>query len=341
MAPTAPLRIAVIGCGDIGDLHLRLIRAQTDAVLVAVADTDERTCRSVAARFSVAGYTDYREMLETETVDVVHLCTPHHLHVEMAIACLDRDVNVLTEKPVATTVSDAHRLIDAASRSRAQVGVCFQNRYNPTSRALCEAIRSERFGPSLGAVASVTWFRDSSYYLAKPWRAREETAGGGVLINQAIHTLDLLQWFLGDPVDVQGRASTLLLRDTIEVEDNATIVLTHPAGQRSIFFATNNYADNAPVTIEVQTESATLRLSTDLTVIHRDGRHEILATERRLTGEKAYWGESHGLLIADFYRHVRAGEPFWIDAAEATKTLSIIRAVYEQSAEAGASHVTA
>jgi predicted dehydrogenase len=330
-----PLRVAVVGCGDIAQLHLEIIRSQPDAVLVAVADSDPTICRSTAERFSVNGYTDYTQMLDAEQLDVVHLCTPHHLHVEMAIAGLDRSINVLTEKPVATTISDAHRLIKAAERGPAQVGVCFQNRYNPTSRAMDEALRSQRFGRILGAVASVTWFRDRAYYLAKPWRGRPETAGGGVLINQAIHTLDLLQWFLGDAVDVRGRASTLLLSDTIEVEDNAHLVLTHDSGARSVLYATNNSVDNAPVTIEVRTESAVLRLTADLSVIHPDGRQEILATDGRPVGEKAYWGDSHGRLIADFYRHVRTGEHFWVDATEATKTLSIIRSVYEQSTIAG------
>ena len=334
MSTPPPLRVAVIGCGDIAHLHLDVIGNLPDAVLVAVADSDPAACRSTAERFSVPGYTDYTQMLDAELLDVVHLCTPHDLHVEMAIACLDRGINVLTEKPVATTIADAQRLIEAAGRASAQVGVCFQNRYNPTSRAMDEALRSQRFGRVLGAVASVTWFRDRAYYLAKPWRGRRETASGGVLINQAIHTLDLLQWFLGDAVDVRGCASTLLLSDTIEVEDNAHLVLTHPTGARSVFYATNNSVDNAPVTIEVRTESAVLRLDGDLSAVQPDGRREILASDGRPAGERAYWGDSHGRLIADFNRHVRTGEHFWIDPAEATKTLAIIRSVYEQSTTA-------
>jgi len=186
-------------------------------------------------------------------------------------------------------------------------------------------------GDVRGAVAYVTWFRDSNYYRTKEWRGRWATAGGGVLINQAIHTLDLLLWFLGDVQDVRGSASTLLLNDVIEVEDSASLVLTHADGIRSVIFATNNYVEDAPITIEIHTESATARLNTDLTVTYADGRYETIARAPRLTGEKAHWGSSHGRLIDDFYRHVREGQPFWIDATEAMRALSVISSVYAQS----------
>ena len=194
-------------------------------------------------------------------------------------------------------------------------------------------------GPCTPRVASVIWSRDAKYYQRRPWRGRWATAGGGVLINQAIHTLDLLQWYLGDVQDVRGSASTLLLPEPIEVEDTASMVLMHGGGRRSIFFATNTHTDNEPVTIELRTQQATLRLHTDLTVIHSDGSEEILVEQERRSGEKAYWGASHGRLIDDFYRHVRSGRKFWIDAREASKTLTTITSVYDQSTLRGRSPV--
>ena len=244
-------------------------------------------------------------------------------------------MHVLMEKPVASTVADAQRVIEAADRSTAQLGVCFQNRYNPTSRVLREVLDDGRFGEVRGARASVTWSRDESYYLASPWRGRWATAGGGVLINQAIHTLDLLQWFLGDVTGVRGAASTLWLGNVIEVEDTASMALTHVGGRHSIFYATNCHVENSPVTIEILTESATLLLDSDLLVWHPDGRREVLAQRPVVAGEKAYWGASHALLIDDYYRQVGVGLPFWIDAREAAKSLNILTAVYDQSRLAG------
>ena len=146
-------------------------------------------------------------MLDAEHPDIVHVCTPHHLHAPMAIECLRRGVHVLLEKPVATTVADGEAVVRAAEASTATVGVCFQNRFNPTVRAIRDLLDAGTLGDLLGGRAAVTWFRDESYYEARPWRGRWAESGGGVLINQAIHTLDLLQWFLGDVTTVRGVAT--------------------------------------------------------------------------------------------------------------------------------------
>ncbi len=334
-----PTRVAVVGCGDISSEHFTAIAANPDVLLVGVSDSDPGRLEAAASAWSCPGYADYRQLVAEQRPDVVHICTPHHLHADMAIHCLDQDVNVLLEKPLATTVDDAAAVVDAADRSSAQVGVCFQNRYNATSRRLREIVDTEQFGTVQSAVASVIWSREASYYQRREWRGRWATAGGGVLINQAIHTLDLLQWYLGDVHEVRGTASTLLLPEPIEVEDTASMVLLHGGGRRSIFFATNTHTDNEPVTIELRTQQATLRLHTDLTVIHSDGSEEILVEQERRAGEKAYWGASHGRLIDDFYRHVRSGRKFWIDAREASKTLSTITSVYDQSTLRGRSPV--
>ena len=136
-------------------------------------------------------------MLDAVAPDVVHVCTPHHRHADLAAECLARDVSVLLEKPVAHTLDDGERLAVAAEDSAAILGVCFQNRYNDTSRMLREILDRGGLGRILGARASVHWFRDAAYYARRDWRGRWATAGGGVLMNQAIHTLDLLQWFVG------------------------------------------------------------------------------------------------------------------------------------------------
>ena len=329
--PSAALTAAVIGCGDVSSVHFAAITANPGVELIAVCDVDPGRLNDAVATHSSRGYSDYLQLLDVESPDVVHICTPHHLHADMAVACLQRNVNVLLEKPLATTVSDGRRLIEASDRSDAQIGVCFQNRYNATARSLRAVLDAHAYGPVLGARASVTWHRDEEYYRRRDWRGRWDTAGGGVLINQAIHTLDLLLWCLGDVRDVRGRTSTLFLTDVIEVDDTATIQLTHRSGARSVFYATNGYVENAPITIEIRTERAILRLDSDLTLIGPAGHRTIIAEQHRIPGTNSHWGVSHGPLIDDFYRHARSGEPFWIDAREASKTLDIISAVYDQS----------
>jgi len=332
-----PLRVAVVGCGDIAAVHLDAILDAAGAELVGVCDVDEERRAAAAARGNCAGFPDLTAMLDglldTGAPDVVHVCTPHHRHADLAAQCLARGVSVLVEKPVAHTVADGERLAAVAEDSSAVLGVCFQNRYNDTARKLRELLDGGDLGRILGARAAVTWFRDAAYYARRDWRGRWATAGGGVLMNQAIHTLDLLQWFVGPVTDVRGTVATLALHDVIEVEDTAALRLQHgpadnPVG--SVFYATNGHVENTPPTIEIITEHARLRLDTHLTVAHDDGRVETFRPATVASGERSYWGASHGLLIDDFYRHVRAGKRFWIDAPAALGSLRVIQAVYDQ-----------
>ena len=150
-------------------------------------------------------------------------------------------------------------------------------------------------------------------------------------MNQAIHTVDLLQWLVGDVVAVTGNASTRFLGDTIEVEDTAEFVAEHAGGAQSAFYATLANAFNAPVTLDVVTEKAVLSLRGDLTVTHEDGRVDIVRERTSGSGGRSYWGVSHELLISDFYARLGDGDPFWISPAEAEKSLRIVKDIYRQS----------
>jgi UDP-N-acetyl-2-amino-2-deoxyglucuronate dehydrogenase len=338
---SAPLRVALVGCGTIAAVHLDAIleaaATGTDGgvELVGVCDVDEERRAAAAVRGNCPAFADLTAMLDAAAPDVVHVCTPHHRHADLAADCLTRDVSVLLEKPVANTLDEGERLAVVAEESTAVLGVCFQNRYNDTARRLREVLDDGGLGRMLGARASVTWFRDAAYYAERDWRGRWATAGGGVLMNQAIHTLDLLQWFVGPATDVRGTVATLALHDVIEVEDTAALRIRHrtAAGDTvgSVFYATNGHVENAPATIEIRTEHARVRLDTDLTVTHDDGRVETFRPAVVASGERAYWGASHGLLIDDFYRHVRAGKRFWIDAPAALESLRVIQAAYDQT----------
>jgi len=329
-----PLRVAVVGCGDIAAVHLDAI-LQSGEELVGVCDVHDERRAAASALGNCPGFADLTAVLDAVAPDVVHICTPHHRHADLAEQCLARDVAVLLEKPVAHTVDDGERLALVAENSRGVLGVCFQNRYNDTAQKVRELLDGGGLGRVLGASAAVTWFRDAAYYARRDWRGRWATAGGGVLMNQAIHTLDLLQWFVGPVTDVRGTVATLALHDVIEVEDTAALRMQHrtTAGDTvgSVFYATNGHVENAPATIEILTEHARVRLDSDLTVTHDDGRIETFRPGVVASGERAYWGASHGLLIDDFYRHVRAGKRFWIDAPAAMATLRVIQAAYQQA----------
>ena len=209
--------------------------------------------------------------------------------------------------------------------------MCFQNRYNLPVLAMRAAIESGDIGDIVAAHATVFWHRTAQYYRDRPWRGTWIGGGGGLLMNQAIHTLDLLQWLVGDVESVAGSVSTRSLADVIEVEDTAEITLNHASGVRSLFYATLANGVNSPVTIDIVTERATLQLRGDLTITHANGSVETVAESPARLGERSYWGISHQVLIRDFYDHLGDGAPFWINPREAFKSLRIIKDVYAQS----------
>jgi predicted dehydrogenase len=328
---SSPTRVAVIGCGDISTVHFAAIVTMPDLELVAVCDSDAGRLAEAVDAHGVPGFADHRELLRTIHPDVVHICTPHDQHASIAIDVLDAGINVIQEKPLAHIRAEGQRVVDAAARSSAKIGICFQNRYNAPVQAAFRLLNSGELGAVLGASGTVVWHRDADYYLARPWRGKWATGGGGLLMNQAIHTLDLLQWLVGDVTGVRGGAATRHLRGTIEVEDTADMVLEHANGARSTFYATLANVVNAPVTLDITTERATLSLRDTLTVTHDDGRVDIVRERELPAGGRAYWGVSHELLIRDFYDRLDEPDPFWIDPREAQKTLEIIQDVYDQA----------
>lgn len=244
-----PITTAVVGIGDISAVHLAAIAGNPRVRLVGVCDVDPERAAQASERLGVPGFTDHQSLFDAVHPQVVHVTTPHHQHVPVALDAIEAGVHVLTEKPVGHTVAEAEELAERARTASVKVGLVLQNRYNPTSVAVRDALASGVLGPIAGGRASVWWSRPAPYYAAAPWRGRWSEGGGGALINQAIHTLDLLLWFLGDPVTVRGKAANLAA-DTIEVEDNATIVIDHEGGPRSVFFATNSHHTNAAVELE-------------------------------------------------------------------------------------------
>lgn len=324
-------KIAIIGCGDVSSVHFEAVAAIDGAELVAVCDTNPGRLAAASQARGVPGYSDVVRMLEEVRPDVVHVCTPHNQHADPAIAALERGIDVISEKPLASTLADGGRLVAAAAASSARIGICFQNRYNQAVAAMAGRLASGEFGAVLGGSGTVMWNRSTEYYRDRPWRGSWQGGGGGLLMNQAIHTLDLLQWMLGKVTTVAGNAATHTLGETIEVEDTAELAMVHANGARSVFYATLANPVNAPVTVDIVAEKATLHLRGDLTIEHDDGRVEVVQERRAASDGRDYWGASHRLLIEDFYSQLGRPGPFWIDPAEALKTLRIIKSVYAQS----------
>ncbi|MBQ8654353.1 MAG: Gfo/Idh/MocA family oxidoreductase [Clostridia bacterium] len=323
------LRVGVIGCGMISVNHFKAIRRLEGAKLTAVCDIDPAALEKAVSEQGVKGYQDYHDMFAD--VDVVHICTPHHLHAQMAVDALNACKHVLCEKPMAITAADAQRMIDAAKHSGKQLAICFQNRYNESSRKIRELLDSGKMGKVLGGSAVVTWDRGESYYGKAEWRGKWATEGGAVLINQAIHTFDLLRDYAGEIVDMKCSMSAKRLEDVIEAEDTCDMLLINQDGGRFLFYASNCGVGNTPVQLGLKCEQGEIRLyGNRVTVKMKDGTVTDEDYSSGFTDGKDYWGSGHGFLMEDFYRCLHTGDKFPIDGDEAMKTTILIEKAYTQ-----------
>lgn len=326
---TPVFRVAIIGCGAICGNHISAILGAGHTVC-ALCDIVPARTQTVIERFSLGNipvYTDYKAMLLEQRPDAVHICTPHDLHAPMAIDALEQNIHVLCEKPLCISGEQMDALRTAVQNSRAQLGVCHQNRYESNLRLLYDMTRSDPIQSALGVVA---WKRDAAYYASGAWRGTWAHEGGGVMINQALHTLDLLQWVCGMPTHVTARISNdTLARDAIEVEDTATARFDCADGTVFTVLATVAAGADFPVEIQVKLKSNGLI---------RAGHHLITKNHKPISCNsegaplgKYVWGKGHGLLIKEFYDCIAQDRRFPIDFEEGIKVVKLILAMYRSN----------
>ena len=223
------LRTAIVGCGKVGHLHAKALSRLSESVFVAVCDTNLQRAQQFAAEYKVKAYQDVEDMIASSGVESLTVCTPHPLHAEPAILAANAGVHVLIEKPLASSLQDCDAILNAARRSGVKIGTMCQRRFYTPCQRIKRAIEEGKLGrPILGSVAMYGW-RDQAYYKSDAWRGSWKAEGGGVLVNQAPHQLDLLQWYMG-PIDELFGYWDNLNHPYIEVEDTAIAVLRFKNG---------------------------------------------------------------------------------------------------------------
>lgn len=325
------LNVAIIGCGNVSKCHFDAIAENENAKLIATCDIIKEKADKYAVLYNAKAYKIYDELLENEKLDVVHICLPHYLHCPVAIKAMEKGINVFTEKPIAITYDDAQKMVASANSNNVKLGVCFQNRYNTASVIIKDIIDSGELGKVLSLKGMVTWDRDEDYYKQDNWHGTLKYEGGGVMINQAIHTLDLINWFSGSSMeDIKASASQKRLMGKVETEDTADALITYKNGVTALFYATLCNKANSPVFIEVCLEKGRVVLYDELTVYYDNGTKKVIDLEKA-SGKKAYWGLSHKLIIDDFYNSIINNCEFAINGQEALKTMEIIDTFYKKS----------
>lgn len=329
---TKKWKAAIIGCGGIAQVHAKVLHHLPCVELIACADIRPERADRMAEEYGCRAYGSMEELLQKESPDVVHLCTPHYLHTPMAKLAAEKGIAVFTEKPPVITPEQWEEFRQL--EEKVPVGICFQNRYNRSVRYIKELLEKGEAGKVLGARAVVTWSRGEKYYTESGWRGSLATEGGGVLINQSIHTMDLMLQFLGRPKQVEASCLNHHLKGVIEVEDTLEAYLDF-GDVKGIFFATTAYSTDSPVLLELHCEKMTIRMEEQrVTISHGDGtRQEILFAEQEIGLGKAYWGNGHYTCISDYYRHIMAGEKPPISIRSVEPIASTMLAVYRSARE--------
>lgn len=291
----------IIGCGTIASKHASAV-VNSGNTLVAVCDIDSDKAKAFAEQFNARAYTDYEDMLTTEKPDAVHICLPHYLHCDAALLSLKLGCKVFLEKPPAMTRAQLEMLESADDGKN--ITVCFQNRFNATTECVKQMIASQRFGRLLGAMAITSWCRRPEYYLESGWRGKLDTEGGSCLINQSVHALDMLTFLLGTPTAFASSMANLTHPET-ETEDTVTAVIDF-GDKRATFFATNCKSPAAEYTLYF--ENATVIFDCNRVTVRQNGIDTVIMSKAEPGTAKAYWGDSHGKLISEFYASFENGK---------------------------------
>lgn len=335
--------IALIGCGRISKNHIIALSNNTDkAQVIALCDIDVSKAilrkdeyMKLTGNTNVHVYSDYKEMIKKESIDIVGIATESGYHYEQTKYCLNNNISVLVEKPMALRKNHAEEMIKLAKNKKLNLGVCFQNRFNPPIQELRKAIESGRFGKIYSVSANIYWNRGIQYYKQAPWRGTY-ALDGGALMNQCIHNIDLLQWTVGSKVKRLNAMINNFSHNYLEVEDYGSIQLQFENGvigniQGTVTVHPKNYKENIIVLGEKGTvEIGGLAVNEIKHWEFEDGLDSLEEIKKRTKNEISnVYGNGHTILYKDFIESVLNNKPSYISGEEGIKALDIILKAYE------------
>ena len=334
------LGFGFIGAGAIANFHARAVAAANGGALIGVASRRLGSAQAFAAEHGIGFATDdVKTLLNQPGLDAVCITTPSALHLEPALAAIRARKHLMIEKPLDSTVEGTDHILDEAAKAGVRVGSIFQARFGDAARQLKAAIDAGRFGRMVLASCYVKWNRTSDYYTG--WKGRLAEDGGGAVINQAIHGVDLLQWFAGMPTEVF--AWTTRRVHAIESEDTAVAALRFGSGAFGTIEASTALWPGSSRRIEICGEHGSAVMEDD-DITRWDFRIARPEDEKiRTTRESSAMGsgaaapmdikfEGHLRQIQDFIDGIRENRPFFIEGAEARKAVSLVRAIYDSAA---------
>lgn len=339
--------MGVVGMGAIGPSHIHAIDLTEGAEVTAICSLPEPAAQAVAAERGVPFFPSVGEMIAAGAVDAATVCTPSGLHLEVTLELIEAGLHVLVEKPLEITTERIDRIVAAAAKG-VTVGAVFQSRHKPVVRKLKSLVDAGLLGRIYSGNAYLKRYRTQEYYDSGGWRGTWAVDGGGCLMNQGIHVVDLLTWFCGDVEELPAVADTVG-RD-VEVETLAVALLKFASGARGVIEASTVAYPELPQYLEIYGERGTITFSSsrilrmdiiDPTPEEAAAREELFTLKRELEERRAaekrqvaagtpipHVDMGHGPVFEDFVSALREGRSPEVDGAEARRAVSVINAIY-------------
>lgn len=336
------MKYALIGCGRIATNHIKAV-TNNKLELAALCDVKPEAMEDLLARHGLEGdtairrYTDYQEMLEAEKPTLVGIATESGSHAEIALACIERGIHVIIEKPMAMSMADADKIVQAAEKYNVKVCACHQNRFNNAIQATRKALEEDRFGRMSHGSIHVRWNRNKDYYDQAPWRGTW-AHDGGCMMNQCIHGVDLLRWMMGDEVVEVYAQTAQQFHHYLECEDVGMAVVKFANGAiGTIEGTTNVYPKNLEETLYLFGQNGTVKIggtSTNNIEVwdFADQRPEDEGMAGMQEATSNVYGNGHTAVYADMMDAITRDRAPYIDARAGRRALEMILAMYQSAA---------
>lgn len=329
------LRFAIVGAGVISSFHAKAAAENPEAELVAISDVVEENARKLAEKYGIPSvYGDYQEMLERKDIDVVCVCVPSGKHAEVAIAAARAGKHILCEKPLDITIERMDRMIHEARAARVKLGVIYQRRTFPAAIAARKAVQENKLGRLVLGDAYLKYYRSQEYYDSAGWRGTWELDGGGALMNQGVHGIDLIQWIVGDVESVFARSAALVRN--IEVEDTAVAVVKYVNGAYGVIQGTTSVWPGQETRFEIHGEKGSIVFA-DSGIkqwAFMDGETSVPDVEGTASASSDaanISADGHYILMDDMIQAIKEDRDPMITGEEASKAVKLILAIYESA----------
>lgn len=330
------LGFAIIGCGSIGSRHAEQLNKINDAELIAVVDENPIKSSELAELYSVDWYTDFQRVLNRSDIDVINICTPSGLHSKIAIEAARAKKHVVIEKPIDITLDNADDIIRICRQSGVKLSVISQHRFNDSVQLLKDRIDKGKFGKLFLCEAAVNWYRTEEYYKNSGWRGTWKLDGGGAFMNQSIHVIDLMQYFMGPVESVKAEIGTFNQKD-IEVEDTAMAIIKFKSGGLGTIVGTTAAYPGFPVKIGVFGSGGTAIMeSYKFTHVHQkdydNNQLNLAENYQQLIDRKINKViHPHKEQLEDMIKAIKNDREPLVNGEEGRKALEVILGIYDSA----------